>query len=177
VTDAVIAEVCACYRAAGTPKAVLQLAPSVLPAESADIAARQGIAAGAKWVKVVAKWVKVVRHQPIGAVPAGARRDQPGNHRAEPALRGPRAHGVAAAGRSGGRAAAGAQAGPPTHAAGRRRGLRLTLGVDGTLELTVDDRTHVLDAGDCLRFRLWGASRFRSPAGYPIRYALVVVLP
>jgi hypothetical protein len=61
--------------------------------------------------------------------------------------------------------------------AGRRRGLRLTLGVDGTLELTVDDRTHVLDAGDCLRFRLWGASRFRSPAGYPVRYALVVVLP
>src|SRR4051812_20312355 len=54
VTDEVIAEVCAFYREAGTPKAVLQLAPSVLPADWAEIAARQGITAGAKWVKVVA---------------------------------------------------------------------------------------------------------------------------
>jgi transcriptional regulator with XRE-family HTH domain len=49
--------------------------------------------------------------------------------------------------------------------------------LDGTLELSVDDRTHVLDAGDCLRFRLWGPSRFRCPADDPVRYALVVVLP
>ncbi|MFC0541386.1 helix-turn-helix domain-containing protein [Kutzneria chonburiensis] len=49
--------------------------------------------------------------------------------------------------------------------------------LDGALELTIDGRTHVLDAGDCLRFRLWGPSRFRCPTGDPVRYALVVVLP
>ena len=48
---------------------------------------------------------------------------------------------------------------------------------EGVLELTLDDRVHVLEAGDCLRFRLWGPSRFRCPAGDPVRYALVVVLP
>jgi transcriptional regulator with XRE-family HTH domain len=49
--------------------------------------------------------------------------------------------------------------------------------LDGTLEVTIDDRAHVLDAGDCLRFRLWGPSRFRCPASDPVRYALAVVLP
>ena len=49
--------------------------------------------------------------------------------------------------------------------------------LDGTLELTVDDRTHVLEAGDCLRFRLWGPSRFRCLTKNPTRYARVVVLP
>jgi transcriptional regulator with XRE-family HTH domain len=48
---------------------------------------------------------------------------------------------------------------------------------EGTLEITVDGRVHVVDAGDCLRFRLWGASRFRCAGGDPVRYALVVVLP
>jgi hypothetical protein len=36
---------------------------------------------------------------------------------------------------------------------------------------------HVVEAGDCLRFRLWGASRFRCAGGDSVRYALVVVLP
>jgi GNAT superfamily N-acetyltransferase len=54
VTADVIEEVCAFYREAGTPKAVLQLAPSVLPADWAEIAAKQGLTAGGKWVKVVA---------------------------------------------------------------------------------------------------------------------------
>jgi transcriptional regulator with XRE-family HTH domain len=49
--------------------------------------------------------------------------------------------------------------------------------LDGTLEVTVDDRVHTLASGDCLRFRLWGRTRFRCPGPGPVRYALVVVLP
>jgi transcriptional regulator with XRE-family HTH domain len=49
--------------------------------------------------------------------------------------------------------------------------------LDGTLEITVDDRTYELGAGDCLRFQARGRSRFRSPGPGPVRYALVVVLP
>jgi transcriptional regulator with XRE-family HTH domain len=48
--------------------------------------------------------------------------------------------------------------------------------LDGTLDLTDDGRRHTLAAGDCLRFRLWGATRFRNPGPGPVRYA-VVVLP
>ncbi|MDT0320789.1 helix-turn-helix domain-containing protein [Streptomyces millisiae] len=47
----------------------------------------------------------------------------------------------------------------------------------GELELTVDDRPHLLGPGDCLRYRLWGASRFRCAGPAPARYALAVVLP
>jgi GNAT superfamily N-acetyltransferase len=54
VTADLIDEVCSFYRQAGTPKAVFQLAPSVLPADWAEITAKQGITAGSKWVKVVA---------------------------------------------------------------------------------------------------------------------------
>ncbi|MCA2218316.1 helix-turn-helix domain-containing protein [Jidongwangia harbinensis] len=49
--------------------------------------------------------------------------------------------------------------------------------LDGTLELTTDDHPHELTAGDCLRFRLWGATRFRNRGTHPVRYALVLVTP
>ncbi|MFD7446370.1 helix-turn-helix domain-containing protein [Streptomyces sp. NPDC059909] len=49
--------------------------------------------------------------------------------------------------------------------------------LDGTVEITVGDETHELHAGDCLRFRLWGPTRFRCPGPQPVRYAVVVVLP
>jgi len=49
--------------------------------------------------------------------------------------------------------------------------------LDGRLELTDDRTPHRLDAGDCLRFRLWGPTRFRNPGPAPVRYAVFVVLP
>ncbi|HEX4816912.1 MAG TPA: XRE family transcriptional regulator [Nonomuraea sp.] len=48
---------------------------------------------------------------------------------------------------------------------------------EGTLLLTANGRDHTVEAGDCVRFRLWGASRFRCPGPDPVRYALFVVLP
>jgi uncharacterized cupin superfamily protein len=49
--------------------------------------------------------------------------------------------------------------------------------LDGTLELTDDGRVHTLAAGDCLRFRLWGATRFRNTGPAPVRYAVLAVQP
>ncbi|GIE51427.1 DNA-binding protein [Amorphoplanes nipponensis] len=49
--------------------------------------------------------------------------------------------------------------------------------LDGCLELTDDRTPHRLEAGDCLRFRLWGPTRFRNPGPGPVRYAVFVVLP
>jgi transcriptional regulator with XRE-family HTH domain len=49
--------------------------------------------------------------------------------------------------------------------------------LDGTLEVTAQDVEHRLDAGDCLRLRVWGPTRFRCPGPEDVRYALVVVLP
>ncbi|WP_327672632.1 MULTISPECIES: XRE family transcriptional regulator [unclassified Streptomyces] len=49
--------------------------------------------------------------------------------------------------------------------------------LDGLLDLTVQGTTHHLEAGDCLRFRLWGPTHFHCPGPEPVRYALVVVLP
>ena len=49
--------------------------------------------------------------------------------------------------------------------------------LDGALEITVDTHTYRLAAGDCLRFRLWGATRFRCAGAEPVHYALLVVLP
>ncbi|MEW9552025.1 helix-turn-helix domain-containing protein [Nonomuraea sp. NPDC050783] len=49
--------------------------------------------------------------------------------------------------------------------------------LDGTVELTVDGQRHVLRKGDCLRFRLWGPTRFRNPGPGAARYAVLVVLP
>ncbi|MDT0266611.1 XRE family transcriptional regulator [Streptomyces sp. DSM 44915] len=48
----------------------------------------------------------------------------------------------------------------------------------GTLEIAVNGgQEQRVEAGACLRFRLWGASRFRCPGPDPVRYALAVVLP
>ncbi|MEV8503954.1 XRE family transcriptional regulator [Actinoplanes sp. NPDC051475] len=47
----------------------------------------------------------------------------------------------------------------------------------GTLALTDGGTTYELHAGDCLRFRLWGATRFRNTGAEPVRYAVVMVLP
>ena len=47
----------------------------------------------------------------------------------------------------------------------------------GALELTDGGTVHTLGAGDCLRFRLWAATRFRNPGRVPVRYAIVQVLP
>ncbi|MET8956414.1 XRE family transcriptional regulator [Streptomyces sp. NPDC004533] len=49
--------------------------------------------------------------------------------------------------------------------------------LDGTLEVTTQDVEHRLAAGDCLRLRVWGPTRFRCPGPGEVRYALVVVLP
>ncbi|MEV7626510.1 helix-turn-helix domain-containing protein [Actinoplanes sp. NPDC089786] len=49
--------------------------------------------------------------------------------------------------------------------------------LDGTLELTDGDTTYGLATGDCLRFRLWSATRFRNLTASPVRYAIVQVLP
>lgn len=65
-----------------------------------------------------------------------------------------------------------AYAGPPV------AGLEQHIWVlEGALEVTEGGRTHELAAGDCLRFRLWGRSRFRCPGAEPVRYALLIVLP
>jgi transcriptional regulator with XRE-family HTH domain len=47
----------------------------------------------------------------------------------------------------------------------------------GTLALTVDGKTHGLEPGDCLRFRLFGPSRFTAPGPDEAHYALVVCRP
>jgi transcriptional regulator with XRE-family HTH domain len=47
--------------------------------------------------------------------------------------------------------------------------------LDGRLEFTDRSTAHTLDAGDCLRLRLWGATRLRNPGPGPVRYAVVVV--
>ncbi|MGW0844681.1 helix-turn-helix domain-containing protein [Streptomyces sp. NPDC002787] len=49
--------------------------------------------------------------------------------------------------------------------------------LDGTLHVTDRDVEHRLAAGDCLRMRLWGPTRFRCPGPEDVRYALVVVKP
>ncbi|MEU5000015.1 XRE family transcriptional regulator [Streptomyces sp. NPDC021622] len=47
--------------------------------------------------------------------------------------------------------------------------------LDGALEITVQGEEHHLQASDCLRFRLWGPTRFRCQGRKAVRYALVVV--
>jgi GNAT superfamily N-acetyltransferase len=73
VTSEMIAEVCAFYRAEGTPQAVLHLAPSAVPEDWTEICAREGITGGSSWVKLVAEVDEVValadapdRRQPNG---------------------------------------------------------------------------------------------------------------
>ena len=47
----------------------------------------------------------------------------------------------------------------------------------GTLELTVEETTYRLQPGDCLRFRLFGPTRFLAPGPEPARYVMAVVGP
>src|SRR5687768_6948596 len=49
--------------------------------------------------------------------------------------------------------------------------------LEGAVRITVDGHAHEVRAGDCLRFRLWGASRFECLDAAPVRYVLLVVLP
>ncbi|MCX5267560.1 helix-turn-helix domain-containing protein [Streptomyces sp. NBC_00199] len=49
--------------------------------------------------------------------------------------------------------------------------------LDGVLEVTAQDAVHRLDAGDCLRLRVWGPTRFRCAGDAEARYVLAVVLP
>ena len=46
--------------------------------------------------------------------------------------------------------------------------------MDGALELTVEGTVHHLRAGDCLRYKLMGASRFVAAGREPARYILVL---
>ena len=52
ITVELIKEVCDFYRSQETPVAVLQIAPSVLPEDWADICAKMNISAGSSWVKL-----------------------------------------------------------------------------------------------------------------------------
>lgn len=47
--------------------------------------------------------------------------------------------------------------------------------LEGALSLTVDGAGHELVAGDCLRYRLYGASRFETPPETGARYLLFIV--
>ncbi|MFE7930971.1 helix-turn-helix domain-containing protein [Streptomyces sp. NPDC057456] len=49
--------------------------------------------------------------------------------------------------------------------------------LEGALEVTAEDIGHHLDAGDCLRLRVWGPTRFRCAGDEDVRYVLAVVLP
>ncbi|KUN23389.1 DNA-binding protein [Streptomyces antibioticus] len=49
--------------------------------------------------------------------------------------------------------------------------------LEGALAMTAQDVEHRLDAGDCLRLRVWGPTRFRCAGPEPVRYVLAVVLP
>jgi transcriptional regulator with XRE-family HTH domain len=44
----------------------------------------------------------------------------------------------------------------------------------GAVELTIEGTVHRLSAGDCLRYKLMGASRFHSAGSRPARYILVL---
>jgi transcriptional regulator with XRE-family HTH domain len=47
----------------------------------------------------------------------------------------------------------------------------------GALEITLDTHRHTLREGDCLRFQLWGRSRFHNAGPDPAHYAVMIVLP
>ena len=49
--------------------------------------------------------------------------------------------------------------------------------LDGALDLALDGTVHHLAAGDCLRYRLHGASGFHCPGPHPVRYLIALVLP
>ena len=45
---------------------------------------------------------------------------------------------------------------------------------EGALELVIEGTIHRLSAGDCLRYKLMGASRFHAAGRRPARYILVL---
>jgi transcriptional regulator with XRE-family HTH domain len=47
--------------------------------------------------------------------------------------------------------------------------------LEGGLTVTLDQTVHELKAGDCLRYQLFGASAFETPADQPARYVLFMV--
>ncbi|WP_321342618.1 XRE family transcriptional regulator [Breoghania sp.] len=47
--------------------------------------------------------------------------------------------------------------------------------LEGALRLDLDGETHELKPGDCLRYRLFGSSRFRTPPDTAARYLLFMV--
>jgi transcriptional regulator with XRE-family HTH domain len=47
--------------------------------------------------------------------------------------------------------------------------------IEGRLDITVDGQSHALQPGDCLRYQLFGASAFATPADTGAKYILVVV--
>ena len=47
--------------------------------------------------------------------------------------------------------------------------------IEGALTVHVESTVHVLKPGDCLRYRLYGESRFQTPAETPARYLLFMV--
>jgi len=47
--------------------------------------------------------------------------------------------------------------------------------LDGAIEVTVGDISHVLAAGDCLAFTLDRPTAYRNPTAQPARYAVVIV--
>ncbi len=47
--------------------------------------------------------------------------------------------------------------------------------IEGRLKLTVDGHTYDLRPGDCLRYQLFGASAFATPAKSGARYFLFMV--
>jgi len=47
--------------------------------------------------------------------------------------------------------------------------------IEGRLRVTLGDRAHDLEPGDCLRYQLHGASAFSTPADRAARYLLFVV--
>ncbi|MCL8012170.1 helix-turn-helix domain-containing protein [Streptomyces sp. AS02] len=49
--------------------------------------------------------------------------------------------------------------------------------LEGELDVTVQEAEHRLGAGDCLRMRVWGPTRFRCAGPEAVRYVLAVVLP
>jgi hypothetical protein len=49
--------------------------------------------------------------------------------------------------------------------------------LSGSLLLSFGGVTHRLAGGDCIRFRLFGPTRFEAPGPGPARYALVVCRP
>jgi transcriptional regulator with XRE-family HTH domain len=49
--------------------------------------------------------------------------------------------------------------------------------LSGLLDLTVDGVTHRLSRGDCLRFRLFGPTRFSCPGPHVASYVIAIVQP